>query len=38
MRSSAIWNSVPGAGGAPIWPAATCTFCSRIERDDVAAW
>ena len=33
---SAIWNSVPFEGGAPSWPAATCTFCSRIARDDVA--
>ncbi len=23
-----LWES--GAGGWPIWPAATCTFCSRI--------
>src|ERR1700730_15453785 len=28
---SAIWNSVLGEGGAPSCPAATCTFCSRME-------
>ncbi len=32
MVSRAIWNSAPGEGGAPIWPAATCRFCSRIAR------
>ena len=27
------WNWVPGkAGWPPIWPAATCTFCSRTAR------
>ena len=33
---SASWNSEPSAGGAPIWPAATCRFCSRIGADHVA--
>ena len=27
------WKSWPlGTGGWPIWPAATCTFCSRKTR------